>query len=194
MWLSCDALTLTRFDTPIFSDLSFTMLAGCGIALCGKNGAGKSSLLRILAGMATASSGTMMHDEAARVVLIDHRLGIKSHFTVAEQLGHASCFSGTELLIAPALHYFRLMEHADVPCGILSLGLQKRVALAQLMLINAPIWLLDEPEAHLDHDAIQRLLHLVKMRIAEGGIVLWATHHPTIQASFPTITLEDFHV
>src|SRR5690606_22467750 len=110
------------------------------------------------------ASGSITTHQAARIGYLGAGFGLSRYLTVAEQLIHAARLCKTEEIIASAVHYMRLNELADLPIAHLSSGWRQRVAIAQLMVQNALIWLLDEPEAHLDKEGLQRLLHLVQTR------------------------------
>ena len=190
--LCCENVVVARGQLPLFGPLSFHLLSGGALALQGANGAGKTSLLKAIASLIPLESGTVASHQDARIAYLDAGSGLNSHLTVAEQLIFVARLANTEAMLSSAIHYMRLNELLDLRIKYLSSGWRQRLMIALLMLNNALIWLLDEPEAHLDSDGLQRLLHLVQTRANDGGIVIWATHHPLVITRFAPLIIEDF--
>lgn len=110
------------------------------------------------------------------MLYLGHSNALKPEMTVEENVSFWSRLHDTEELAAAALRYFGLERFAGLPCGELSAGWRRKVALTRLMTVPAMLWLLDEPAAHLDGEGEERLAALIESKCANGGIVLMATH------------------
>ena len=165
--------------------MSFTLSAGEALAVTGRNGAGKSSLLAILAGRLAPEAGAVRAGGLGErslpesLHLIGHRDGLKNSLGAAENLAFARDLLG-EPALSPeqALGAVGLAHAAEFPVGYLSAGQRRRVALARLLVAKRPLWLLDEPFTALDAGAQGMLLVLMQAHLAEGGLVIAATHQP----------------
>jgi len=184
--LSAHDLACWRGERAVFSDLSFELQSAGALLLTGANGAGKSSLLRVLAGLIAAAEGRLYWNgedaladrvaHARRLRYLSHADALKPSLTARENLGfHARLHGGD---VAQALAALDLADLADLPARILSSGQKRRLALARLALAPAPIWLLDEPTVGLDATSVDRLGTLLAAHRAAGGIVIAATHQP----------------
>ena len=189
-------LACERGGRSLFQGLSFTLEAGRAVMLTGPNGAGKTSLILIIAGLlapaagsvalAPASGATGNEAEAAdepslpeEAHLVGHRDGLKSQLTVAENLAFWQAFAGAPWLSPrDALGALGLAHLLDVPCAYLSAGQRRRVALTRLLVARRPLWLLDEPTAALDAHSRGLLAGLMSAHLAEGGLIVAATHEP----------------
>lgn len=178
-------LACRRGGRLIFSDLSLSLGNGEAIALTGRNGAGKSSLIAILCGRLRPEAGAirlyglddMPLAEAAH--LVGHRDGLKTALTATENLQFAQDLLGAPGLgPAEALAAVGLPHVGALPVGYLSAGQRRRVALARLLVSLRPIWLLDEPMAALDMGSQAMLSQLMQAHLAAGGAILAATHGP----------------
>jgi heme exporter protein A len=188
--LTARDMACRRNERSLFSGLSFAVSGGCGLALTGPNGVGKTSLLRILAGLLRAEAGTVGLapalpdlDLPQRSVFVSSRDPLKGALTVRELLSgwQAMVFGGEGGSVEGALHAFDLAALAGVPCAYLSSGQRRRVSLARLKLSSSahrPVWLLDEPTNALDAAARSRLAAVVGDHLANGGMVIAATHDP----------------
>lgn len=183
--LTAEALVCRRGGRAIFGGVGFRLESGEAIALTGRNGAGKSSLIAMLCGRLRPEAGAIRLDglddlplaEAAH--LVGHRDGLKTALTAAENLRFAQELLGTSGLDpAGALATVGLPHIGPLPVGYLSAGQRRRVALARLLVATRPIWLLDEPMAALDTGSQAMLSHLMQGHLAAGGAILAATHGP----------------
>lgn len=183
--LSAEALACRRGGRLIFDGLSFRLANGEAIALTGRNGAGKSSLIAMLCGRLRPEAGTTRLEgfgdaplaEAAH--LVGHRDGLKGALTAAENLRFAQDVLGSPAAVpAEALAAVGLPHVGDLPVGYLSAGQRRRVALARLLVAARPLWLLDEPLAALDTASQAMLAGLMTAHLAAGGAILAATHGP----------------
>jgi heme exporter protein A len=192
--LTADKLACERNGRAVFSNLSFTIKPGECVELRGANGSGKSSLLRLIAGLVPASQGNLAFENQTDIPqalhFIAHQDAMKSALTVAENLRFWCDVLGGED-ITPALHAFKLDPLKDDPAQLLSAGQRRRLALSRLFLKNRPLWLLDEPMTALDA-ATQDLLRMhIRSHLRDGGMLLAATHGDLGVASDQTIMLGD---
>ena len=184
--LEAQDLACRRGERAIFAGLSFRLAPGEALLLLGANGSGKSSLLRLLAGLLAPAEGRLLWDgtdaladraaHATRLRYLAHQEALKPSLTATENLDFfARLWGGTP---AAALARLDLSPLADLPVRLLSAGQRRRLALARLALAPVPLWLLDEPTLGLDASAVGRLGGLLASHRAAGGMVLAATHLP----------------
>ncbi|MET3482328.1 heme exporter protein A [Methylobacterium sp. 1973] len=178
-----DNLACRRSGRRIFSNLSFALGPGDALAITGRNGAGKSSLLAILSGRLRADAGRIAVAEVGEASLpeclhaVGHRDGLKSALTAGENLLFAQRLLGAPRLDPrDALERLGLGHAHDLPVAYLSAGQRRRVALARLLVCARPLWLLDEPTAALDTASQAVLAELMEGHRAGGGLVIAATH------------------
>ena len=176
--LQARQLRCERDGRLLFTALDLDVAAGAAIEIMGPNGAGKSTLLRILAGLLPDYQGDV--HVAVEYLYLGHRTGMSPGLGPAQNLSwFATLGSGggaDAAAIRGALARVGLAGCDDVPCQQLSAGQQRRVALARLLLSDAPVWLLDEPATALDDGAIKLLRELIVTHCADGGAVVMATH------------------
>lgn len=188
MRLHADALACQRGGRTVFRDLSFQAAAGEALQVVGRNGAGKSSLLRMIAGLVPVAAGTLGLDggdpEASigeQAHYCGHQDAFKPALTVRENLAFWTAFLGGPAdgdHLGAGLARLGLDHLADLPAGYLSAGQRRRLALARLVSIPRPLWLLDEPTAALDQASQQVLAGIMAAHLAGGGLILAATHGP----------------
>lgn len=176
-------LACRRGGRLIFSGLSFILDAGEALILTGANGAGKSSLIGIIAGRVEPAEGQIrIIGEAGRpneelFHNIGHRDGLKPALTALENLDFLRILLGNpHLTSVAALEKVELAHVADIPVGYLSAGQKRRVALARLLVAKRPLWLLDEPTAALDTSAQRLLESMMADHRKDGGLIIAATH------------------
>ncbi|MFZ4831552.1 cytochrome c biogenesis heme-transporting ATPase CcmA [Rouxiella sp. Mn2063] len=181
-------LSCVRDERTLFSGLSFTIEPGEIVQIEGQNGAGKTSLLRILAGLSVPESGEVQWlGESIRrqreqfhqqLLFLGHLPGIKSVLTAYENLVFYQPVNGTvgQEAIYQALEQVGLLGYEDVAVAQLSAGQQRRVALARLWLSAAPLWILDEPLTAIDKQGVVTLMNLFEQHAQQGGMVLLTTH------------------
>jgi heme exporter protein A len=196
-----------RGERVVFDGVSFDIPSGGVTELRGANGSGKSSLLRMMAGLlaptrgSIAWNGTRVDEDRdahrARVNYIGHLDGVKGMLTVTENLrfwGEMTKDDQTARQIRDradlALVTFGIANLADLPARSLSAGQRRRVALARLIVRPALIWLLDEPATALDTAALAALDHAMAAHLGAGGIVIMATHEAARRPS-PRIDLDE---
>ena len=174
MTLSVRDLAVVRGGRALVADLSFAVAPGGALLVTGANGAGKSSLLRVLAGLSRPAAGTV--DRPERTALLAEPAALDPERTLGDALGFWARLDGGD--VAAALADVGLSELADVPVRMLSTGQRRRSGLARVLASNASLWLLDEPATGLDTAAVTQLEALVARHRAEGGIAVVATHQP----------------
>ncbi|MDF2366374.1 heme ABC exporter ATP-binding protein CcmA [Sneathiella sp.] len=178
-------LACQRADQLIFKDVSFSLSPGEAIWVKGRNGAGKSSLLRICARLLSPLSGhvewqgeDIFKDDDIYIGeyhYLGHLDALKHAFTVRENIEFWASFHGSPN-VDFALEQFELQALADMPAGMLSQGQKKRTNLARLVASPAKLWILDEPLSALDQQYIALFRERLRRHLAEGGMALFATH------------------
>lgn len=171
--IAANNLACRRGDRLLFRGLSFALSSGQALQLVGANGIGKSSLIRILAGLAPAYAGTV--ERAGTVGLVDERPALDPHKPLSEALQFWQRIDG------PAdneLAQLGLSALLDVPVRYLSTGQKKRAALARLLGQKAAVWLLDEPLNGLDTKGVALVEGLAAQHCRAGGICVIASHQP----------------
>ena len=183
MRLGVDDLACRRSGRRIFSGLTFALGPGDALAVTGRNGAGKSSLLAILCGRLRPDAGRITLRDAGEASLpeclhmVGHRDGLKGALTAGENLAFARTLLGAARASPrQALERLGLGHAHDLPVAYLSAGQRRRVALARLLVCERPLWLLDEPTAALDAASQGALAELMAGHRAGGGLVIAATH------------------
>jgi heme exporter protein A len=195
-------LACRRGERLIFAGLDFALPAGGALILTGSNGSGKSSLLRLMAGLTPLEDGQLMWDgtdigedraaHRARLHFIGHQDALKPALTVAETLGFwAGMRGGDASSAAAALDRFGLGGLALWPCRLLSAGQRRRLALARLLASPAALWLLDEPFTGLDEEAAGYLDAALAEHRAGGGRLVISTHTP-LALGDTLLSLADF--
>lgn len=183
--LSLHSLGFSINENELFRGVSMSFLPSSIVYLKGRNGAGKSSLLRMLADIQQPSSGkiTFSKDSLPLAMLkkpyctyIGHRYAIKPELTVFENISFWSKLYNSEILIDAAIMYFGLQNILSTRCLELSAGNQKKVALARLIACQSKLWLLDEVDSNLDNEAKKKLMHLIISHADNGGIAFLASH------------------
>jgi len=177
--LDAVALRCERGGRLLFDDLSLSVAAGESLQIGGVNGSGKTSLLRILAGLLPADAGTVRRPAAAELLWLGHAPGIAEGLTAAENLHSLANLwrPTTRQACRTALAAEGLADWTDEPCRQLSAGQRRRVALARLQLPAPPrLWLLDEPFTALDASTCARLEARLQAHCAAGGALVLTSH------------------
>ncbi|MBC6981534.1 heme ABC exporter ATP-binding protein CcmA [Caulobacter sp. 17J80-11] len=188
--VSVENLSVGRGERVLFQGLSFALAAGEAVALIGANGAGKTSLLRAVAGFVRplhglvrfeGADGEREPDEARSqgLHLLGHHDGLKPGRTAWEELRFQTLWAGgTEASARAAVEKLQLKPLLDLEIRKLSAGQRRRVSLARLAAAPRPLWLLDEPLAPLDAERRARMGELMAAHLAGGGMILAAVHDP----------------
>lgn len=185
--LSAADLACRRGDRLLFAQLSFALEGGQALQLAGSNGIGKSSLIRILAGLLSPFAGSV--SRLGTIALLDERPALDPHLPLGRALGFWQGIDGPADNEAARLGMTDLM---DVPVRYLSTGQKKRAALARLIGQKAPVWLLDEPLNGLDTRGVALVEELAAEHCRAGGIAVIASHQPFTLAGMKRIEMKDF--
>jgi heme exporter protein A len=175
-------LACVRGGRNVFAGLSFSVSAGEALMITGANGAGKSSLLRLIAGLVHLDGGVLRLEGGdceltipEQAHYLGHQDALKPSLSVAENLDFWRRFLGGAAG-EPALATVGLERIADLPAAYLSAGQRRRLSIARLISVPRPIWLLDEPTSALDVGAQGMLAELMEKHVSGGGLILAATH------------------
>ena len=187
--LEVSDLAARRGEDRIFSEVNFALQAGEALVLTGRNGTGKSTLIRVMAGLlppdagrvTVTVSGTVVPRAAEAMHYLGHRNAMKREMTVEENLvfwkGFMGDFEGGRGLTPDqAAERLGLASLLHLPFGYLSAGQQRRMAMAKLLVAWRPVWLLDEPTAALDRQSDALFAGIMKEHLGRGGIIVAATH------------------
>ena len=185
--LTADDLTLFRGERCLFKDLSFALNPGEVLLLEGRNGSGKTSLLRAIAGLIELESGELFwngepvrsHRQAfhGSLVWMAHRVGLKADLTLVENLRFE-----THLRAQSDRDFDEVLRRLDIdrlkplPLRSLSAGQQRRVALARMLLSRVPLWLMDEPFTNLDREGRSLVMELTTEHLDRDGMCIMAAH------------------
>jgi heme exporter protein A len=163
--------------------VSFKVPAGEALIVTGRNGAGKSSLLRMIAGLVRIAAGRLSLNGgptdtpiAEQAHYLGHQDAMKPSLTVAENLRFWTKFLGSSGDVRTALERVDLAPLADLPAAYLSAGQRRRLSVARIVAVSRPVWLLDEPTSALDTPSQGRLSDIMREHLAGGGIIVAAAH------------------
>jgi heme exporter protein A len=181
-------LACVRGDRLLFRGLNLSMGAGALVQVTGPNGCGKTSLLRLVCGLALAEDGEVLwHSEPTRgserfkqeCAYVGHRDGLKAELSARENLiFHARLTGGDAGAVDGAIERLGLAECRDLAAGHMSAGQRRRTALARLLLGEKRLWLLDEPFTALDVHGRAAAEELVQEHRTAGGMTLFSSHQP----------------
>jgi len=197
--LAVSDLACSRGDHPLFSGLSFQLEAGQLLQVQGENGRGKTSLLRTLCGFMAPVAGEIRwrgqlvaelgEDYRGQLLYLGHHNAIKDELSALENLqisaGLAGCALDESEAVA-ALRRMGLKGRELLPVKVLSQGQRRRVALARMLVADAPLWVLDEPLTALDVGAVGLIQELLGEHLARAGMVIFTTHQPLAVAGIET--------
>jgi heme exporter protein A len=196
--LIADNLSVRRGERLIFTGLSFELKAGEALVVKGRNGAGKSSLLAVLAGLLRPEAGQVSLDRDPEAVpgeamnFVGHRDGLKAALTAEENLAFAQAVLGVaDRRPHAALEALGIGALAGFPVAYLSAGQRRRVGLARLLVSARRVWLLDEPTAALDAASQETLGTLMAAHLGSGGLIVATTHGPLPLTGARQLTLGD---
>jgi heme exporter protein A len=186
MQLTADNLTCLRGGRTVFAGLSFAVGGGEALLVTGRNGAGKSSLLRMIAGLVHVAAGRLALDGgeaeasiAEQAHYLGHQDALKASLSVGENLTFwIEYLGGSRTAVPAALEAVGLAPLAGLPAAYLSAGQRRRLSIARLAAVERPLWLLDEPTSALDAPSQERLAGLMRAHLGTGGMIVAATHGP----------------
>lgn len=185
--LAFDGVTCVRGGRMLFEALSFALAPGDALRIGGANGAGKSSLLRIAAGLLAPAAGEVRRD--GTIALLAEQAALDGDATLLEAVRFWARIDGQADGARAAIDAVGLAAMADAPVRILSTGQRRRGGLARVVAGGAAIWLLDEPASGLDEASVAIVTRLIASHRNEGGIALVATHQPIDLPGATEITL-----
>lgn len=203
--LSTEQLSCQRSDKILFSGLNLCLQNGDFLQIEGHNGIGKTSLLRILAGLATPLSGKVRwnledishqrEEYHANLLYLGHHSGVKPELTAWENLKFYQQISSArqdDEILWDSLQIVGLLGREDISASQLSAGQQKRISLARLWISHAPLWILDEPFNAIDKNGVQVLTRLFENHCKQGGIVIITSHQEVSSDHLQKINLADY--
>jgi len=199
-------LVCIRGERLVFSKLNFSLKSGGALVLIGHNGAGKSSLLRMMAGLLNPRGGAMtwdgvpisgdMDEHRERLHYVGHHDAIKPVLSVEENLlfwaGLRDVEGAARLNFKEALDIFSIPHLIDVPGRFLSAGQKRRVNLARIIASKSPVWLLDEPTTALDKETIKKLEDVMEVHRQNGGMIVLSTHSDVNLSNPEILNVGDF--
>lgn len=182
-------LSCIRDDRTLFSSLSFRLEPAQTLLVEGRNGSGKTSLLRMLCGIRMPDEGSiswngrdifkLSTDYLGSIAYVGHKDGVKLDLTARENLGVAMRLGNPnqKISIETALDAVFLSGFDDVPARKMSAGQQRRLALARLLVTQSQLWILDEPFTSLDRHGIEVIENLIKKHLSDDGMLVMSSHH-----------------
>ncbi len=204
MQLQVKDLKCIRNNRTLFANINFTINAGEILHIIGANGAGKSSLLQILCGLMQSQEGNLYWqgqlinhetcvDYRANLAYVGHKIGVKDGLTVQENLNMISklAYSYAKINWANVLTRLELTQLRYTFCQKLSAGQRQRVALARLLIIDAPLGIVDEPFTAMDKTGIAYMQQLISEHTLKGGMVILTTHQ---SIDLPNVALKELHL
>lgn len=184
MELVADNIACVRGGREVFARLSFSVGGGEALVVTGRNGAGKSSLLRVIAGLVRLSGGRLALEDGTdapigeQVHYLGHQDAVKPALSVRENLSFWTGYLGGRGDPFAALKAVGLGALADLPAAYLSAGQKRRLSIARLIAVKRPIWLLDEPASALDAPSQATLTKLMRAHLRGRGLIIAASHGP----------------
>jgi len=186
--LQVKSLSCQRGEKLLFSNLSFTVQSGELLLLEGKNGAGKTTLLRLLSGLRRSDEGEIFWNEQEiseldydfyqDVSFLGHHNALKMDLTAQENLEVSIALSaGSDVSIADALADVKLAGYEHELVKSFSAGMKRRLAIAKLLVLDTPLWVLDEPFTSVDVKGIKLIEKFILEHLQKGGLVVMTSHH-----------------
>jgi heme exporter protein A len=187
--LRATAVSCRRGSRALFEGVEFSLRSGQWLHLRGANGAGKTSLLRLLSGLSRPDAGTIAwngvdlaragEDYRAALAFFGHRHALKDDLSALENLRLAAALDGREISLRAglaALWRVGLRGRESLPVRVLSQGQRRRALLARVVSRDATLWILDEPFAALDSDGVDMVCALVRDHLRRGGSAVLTSH------------------
>ena len=186
--LNAKNLSLTRGGRELFTHLNFIVEPGDLLLIQGENGSGKTSLLKIIAGLIEPDSGSLSWSSKniisqrqsfhKNIAWLSHNPGFKGDLTILENIKYESSLRKISMeKLEDALKRFQLTKFSKIPFRFLSVGQQKRAAIVRMCLIDVKVWLMDEPLSNLDATGQSLVIDLINNHINNSGLCVLASHH-----------------
>ncbi|MCP4238007.1 MAG: cytochrome c biogenesis heme-transporting ATPase CcmA [Aestuariibacter sp.] len=194
-------LSCIRDDRVLFEHLSLSLDGGQMLLVEGRNGSGKTSLLRILTGLKLADAGDIFWqgqsisqlgaDYYEAVSYVGHHDGVKRELTCLENMRLVQAMGKPAAIdLDDALQQVNLYRYGDTPVGNLSAGQKRRLALARLLVTEAKLWILDEPFTSLDKKSMASFQAVFEQHMASKGMVVMTSHHDVVMQGPDLIRLD----
>lgn len=187
-------LTVYRGEDPLFEGVDVAVTHGQILQIQGNNGAGKTTLLKVLCGLIIADEGDVYWrgtlcrrdpvDFNQECLYLGHKPGLKQELSAAENLRSFASLrtdqttTDLDYQVQNALTRLQLGDRADLPCGVLSAGQRRRVALSRLLVCPATLWVLDEPLTALDREGCELIQTMMQHHLDQQGAIIYTTHQP----------------
>ena len=188
-------ISLSRNDNPILSNINLELDSSSVINIHGRNGCGKTSLLKIIVGITEPTDGiinnNILSDDNKNITYIGHKHGIKNNLTLSENiLFEPSIYNGKQENIDDMIKRYQMGKYKDYLSKNLSHGQQKKISLIKAGLSNAKVWVIDEPYSALDKDAIKILDSCIYEHLCNQGSVIMTNHEPITDKEYKVINFK----
>ena len=188
-------ISLSRNDNPILSNINLELDSSSVINIHGRNGCGKTSLLKIIVGITEPTDGiinnNILSDDDKNITYIGHKHGIKNNLTLSENiLFEPSIYNGKQKNIDDMIKRYQMGKYKDYLSKNLSHGQQKKISLIKAGLSNAKVWVIDEPYSALDKDAIKILDSCIYEHLCNQGSVIMTNHEPITDKEYKVINFK----
>jgi heme exporter protein A len=188
-------ISLSRNDNPILSNINLEVNISSVINIHGRNGCGKTSLLKIIVGITEPTSGeinnNILSDDNKNITYIGHKHGIKNNLTLSENiLFEPSIYHDKQKNIDHMINRYQMDKYKDYLSKNLSHGQQKKISLIKASLSNAKVWVIDEPYSALDKDAIKILDSCINEHLSNQGSVIMTNHEPITDKEYKVVNFK----
>lgn len=179
--VSLRQVSFCRDYIPLFQDLNLDIVQGSWLSIRGKNGVGKSTLLKLMAGLLIPDSGEIIVGNSTRLSYLGHQNGQRSHLTLKGQLAAKGMMMDSQVNLDGIMERCHLSALGDIKISHLSAGQQRQGALAGLLFCPQSLWLLDEPFEHLDREGKERFMEIFQEHVQRGGAICQTSHEDSDQ-------------
>ena len=188
-------VSLSRNDNPILSNINLELNTSSVINIHGRNGCGKTSLLKIIVGITEPTGGiinnNILSDDKKNITYIGHKHGIKNNLTLSENiLFEPSIYNDKQKNIDDMIKRYQMDKYKDYLSKNLSHGQQKKISLIKASLSNARVWVIDEPYSALDKDAIKILDSCIHEHLSNQGSVIMTNHEPIADKEYKVVNFK----